>query len=229
MKSVSPLAPAAATLLLHAALIATVLAGLSDSRKSETPPKPITVELVRIQPPTPLPVAPAAPPAPAPEKKRPEPKPRAEHKPAPVPREPREVPAPKVQAPDVSFDAKPSSSTSAAVPATPAPSVQAAPASPAPPAKTSVSVASYAASNRKPPYPRLSRLNDEQGTVVLRVLVKADGTAGNVEIKTSSGYPLLDESARTTVQTWRFNPATVDGKPISEWYQVTIPFTLQNN
>lgn len=65
--------------------------------------------------------------------------------------------------------------------------------------------------------------------MVLRVLVKADGTAGAVEILTSSGYPLLDESARTTVQTWRFKPATIDGKPVAEWYQVPIPFKLQNN
>jgi protein TonB len=30
------------------------------------------------------------------------------------------------------------------------------------------------------------------------------------------------------VQSWRFNPATSDGKPIAEWYQVSIPFKLQN-
>lgn len=106
------------------------------------------------------------------------------------------------------------------------------PAPPAPaaaPARTSASDASYAASNRKPPYPRLSRSNEEQGTVVLRVLVKADGTAGAVEIKNSSGYPLLDESARSTVQGWRFKPATADGRPVAEWYQLAIPFTLQDN
>lgn len=65
--------------------------------------------------------------------------------------------------------------------------------------------------------------------MVLRVLVKEDGTAGPVEVKHSSGYPLLDESARSTVQTWRFKPATIDGKPVSEWYQLSIPFKLQNN
>jgi periplasmic protein TonB len=75
----------------------------------------------------------------------------------------------------------------------------------------------------------MSRSNDESGTVVLRVLVKADGTAGAVEVKTSSGYARLDESARSTVQTWRFKPATVNGTPVEEWYQVAIPFTLQNN
>lgn len=62
--------------------------------------------------------------------------------------------------------------------------------------------------------------------MVLRVLVQADGTAGTVEVAQSSGYPLLDESARSTVRHWRFHPATVDGKPVAEWYRVPIPFTL---
>lgn len=62
----------------------------------------------------------------------------------------------------------------------------------------------------------------------LRVFVKAEGTAGAVEVVSPSGYPLLDESAKSTVQTWRFNPATVDGKPVGEWYRVTIPFKLQD-
>ena len=108
------------------------------------------------------------------------------------------------------------------------PAAPPAPALPAPPAKTGVSIpATYAASNRKPDYPAMSRRYEEQGTVVLRVLVQADGRAGAVEIKSSSGYARLDESAKATVQTWRFHPATSDGKPIAEWYQLSIPFKLQ--
>ena len=95
--------------------------------------------------------------------------------------------------------------------------------------RTSASEASYASTNRTPPYPRIALANGEEGTVVLRVLVTQEGTAGAVEVKTSSGHALLDESARKTVQTWRFKPATVDGKPVAEWYQVPIPFKLQNN
>lgn len=65
---------------------------------------------------------------------------------------------------------------------------------------------------------------------MLRVLVKADGTAGAVEIKKSSGYPLLDNSARITVQNkWRFKPATVNGKPVDEWYETSIPFKLTDD
>lgn len=74
----------------------------------------------------------------------------------------------------------------------------------------------------------LSQRRSEQGTVILRVLVKSDGTAGSVEVKSSSGFTRLDQAAIDAVKTWRFNPATSDGKAIDEWYQVPIPFKLQN-
>jgi len=95
--------------------------------------------------------------------------------------------------------------------------------------RTGVSIsASYAASNRPPVQPARSLRNNEQGKVVLRVLVQADGSAGDVQVQTSSGFPLLDEAARSAVQTWRFNPATSDGKPVAEWYLVPIIFKLSN-
>ena len=96
------------------------------------------------------------------------------------------------------------------------------------PVKIGVSIsASYASSNHKPEYPVMSRRLNEQGTVILKVLVTDNGTAGMVEVKTSSNYPLLDESARNAVMQWHFNPATIDGKPTSEFYSLTIPFKLE--
>lgn len=74
----------------------------------------------------------------------------------------------------------------------------------------------------------MSRRYNEQGTVVLRVLVNADGTAGEVFIRKSSTYPLLDRSALAAVRNWRFVAATRDGKPVSEWYEISIPYTLQD-
>lgn len=95
--------------------------------------------------------------------------------------------------------------------------------------KTGASIpASYADSNRKPVYPLLSRRQEEQGTVLLRVMVKANGTAGDIHVRRTSGYPLLDESALNAVQNWRFTPASVNNKPIAEWYQIAIPFKLHN-
>jgi len=88
--------------------------------------------------------------------------------------------------------------------------------------------ASYADSNRKPIYPLLSRRQEEQGTVLLRIMVKTDGTAGEIHVKKTSGYPLLDESALHAVQNWRFTPASANNIPIAEWYQIAIPFKLHN-
>lgn len=93
--------------------------------------------------------------------------------------------------------------------------------------KTGVSIsASYAKNNQKPEYPAMSRRLNEQGTVVLLVLVLEDGTAGKVDIKKSSGFPLLDDAAKVAVIQWHFIPAKIDGQPISESYNLSIPFVL---
>jgi protein TonB len=113
-----------------------------------------------------------------------------------------------------------------------APAAPAAPAAAAPSAsiKTGVSIsASYSTTNAKPNYPSMSKRLSEQGTVILRVQVKSDGTAGAVEVKSSSGFPRLDQAAIDAVKTWRFNPATNDGKPVDEWYPAPFTFKLQSS
>ncbi|WP_019141831.1 energy transducer TonB [Noviherbaspirillum massiliense] len=245
MESIPRIAAIAATLLLHLGLVAVARHELI--RRNESPQAlPVVVELLpppapphNTTPPAPLPPAPA----PAESEKqaaeaKPSTRPRTKPRAAAAPRK-RENPLPKpkddstgaaapLPAP-ATAPAAPSTSSASAEPVAP-PTAPAAPtAAPASPSRTGVSIpASYATSNRKPDYPALSRRYGEQGTVVLRVLVQADGTAGKVEIKTSSGYPLLDESALNAVRTWRFHPATSDGKPVAEWYQLAIPFKLQN-
>lgn len=222
MPKSAPIA-AAAAILLHVLLIAAAVSRLNADPEPDTRSEPLKVQLLPPEPPP----APAVPPAPQPpvpvpvpiKKELPAPKPATESRPS--PRVATTTPTP---AQETSQDTKPASATAPPPPAAP-------PAPPAPPApvRTSASEASYAATNRTPPYPRISLNNGDEGTVVLRVLVTAEGTAGAVEIKVSSGHSLLDESARRTVLSWRFKPATVDGKPVAEWYQVPIPFKLQNN
>jgi TonB family protein len=101
------------------------------------------------------------------------------------------------------------------------------PVAPSIPEKVPVSIPpSLSASNTKPVYPAQSRRNGEQGTVVLRVLVKADGSASAVEVKVSSGFRRLDQSAAEAVKSWSFKPAMRDGKAIDDWYELSIPFKL---
>jgi protein TonB len=228
-----------AALAFHAALIMAGMAAFSGKTTPGPQPLPVTVELVPPSVAPPSQEAPQAPPAPLPpppETKVPRPKPVLKPAPPPAPKKKptlaEELPARQADAASESTakapslpDPGPASSQASSAPTPQSP----APPPPTPPVRTGVSIsASYAASNRKPLYPATSRRYEEQGTVVLRVQVRADGTAGAVEVKSSSGYPALDDSAKTTVQTWRFNPATSDGKPITEWYELSIPFKLEN-
>jgi protein TonB len=82
--------------------------------------------------------------------------------------------------------------------------------------------------NPKPPYPPISRRMHEEGRVVLRVLVTADGGAGDVELRASSGSARLDEAALHTVRQWKFIPARRDQTPVQSWVLVPITFRLES-
>ena len=64
----------------------------------------------------------------------------------------------------------------------------------------------------------MARRMGEQGEVRLDIHVGADGSVLEVRLRKSSGSKLLDRTAIDTVKKWRFRPATVDGKPVPEWY-----------
>jgi len=63
------------------------------------------------------------------------------------------------------------------------------------------------ASNPKPEYPRLARLNHWEGVVYLRAAISAAGEVESVVVENSSGHQLLDRSAVGGVRRWRFVPA----------------------
>lgn len=48
--------------------------------------------------------------------------------------------------------------------------------------------------------------------MVLRFVVEADGTLGNVEVARSSGFRRLDQAARRLLETCKFKPAMVQGR-----------------
>lgn len=80
----------------------------------------------------------------------------------------------------------------------------------------------------KPSYPALSRRMGEEGRVVLNVLVKADGTAGAVSVKRSSGFSRLDDAASSAVRVWRFEPYKIGGLAADHEYSVVVDFSLTN-
>lgn len=81
--------------------------------------------------------------------------------------------------------------------------------------------------NPRPEYPRVSKRIGEHGKVLLRVYVSAAGEPEQVEIRTSSGSPRLDEAARQAVWHWKFVPARQGGDEVAAWIIVPITFVLE--
>jgi len=77
-----------------------------------------------------------------------------------------------------------------------------------------------------PRYPVAARRAGVQGPVVIRGIVRRDGTIDNLEVIKDLPYGLGDE-ARRAVNRWRFRPATYRGEPIDVYYTVTVNFRLQ--
>lgn len=65
----------------------------------------------------------------------------------------------------------------------------------------------------------MARRMGEEGEVRLDVHVGPDGSVLEVRLKKSSGSRLLDQTTIETVKKWRFSPATIDGRPVAEWYR----------
>jgi protein TonB len=80
--------------------------------------------------------------------------------------------------------------------------------------------------NAKPPYPPLSRRLGEQGQVLVRVLIGADGVAQKAEVKQSSGFERLDQAALSAAMRWRYLPGRRGGVPEAMWFTVPISFAL---
>ena len=80
--------------------------------------------------------------------------------------------------------------------------------------------------NPRPKYPVLSRRLGEQGRVLLRVFVDADGRAHDVQVHGSSGFARLDGAAKEAVEHWQFTPARQRGGAVGAWVVVPVSFTL---
>ncbi|MDX9995255.1 MAG: TonB family protein [Rhodocyclaceae bacterium] len=173
----------------------------------------LTVDL--LKPPAPdLPGPAIAPPKPRPVEQRPVPRPVQE--PAPL-APPAEAPA---AAPAIDIPAVPPAPTFArSVP----------PAPPAPPVAASKPRfdADYL-DNPTPAYPPLSRRMREEGRVVLRVQVAANGLPTEVALHAGSGSDRLDRAALETVRRWKFMPARIGDEAVAASVLVPIVFSLKD-
>lgn len=76
-----------------------------------------------------------------------------------------------------------------------------------------------------PEYGRKARKAHIQGTVMLAVVVKRDGTVGDIQVQHSLD-PELDEKAIAAVRNWRFSPARKNDIPVDVRIYLSVNFGL---
>jgi TonB family C-terminal domain len=114
------------------------------------------------------------------------------------------------------------------VPVTLAPAPPAPVALPAPPATVEADDLSARILFSAPPsYPRESRRQREEGTVLLALTLDVDGSVAAISVAQSSGFYRLDEAALRAVRKWRWAPTIRRGQAVKVKGLVEIPFILR--
>jgi TonB family protein len=76
-----------------------------------------------------------------------------------------------------------------------------------------------------PDYPEKARKAKVQGVVAIKLTVSPDGTTKDIQVVKRLRSD-LDASAVDAVRTWKFEPATQDGKPVAVSINIDVAFSL---
>lgn len=79
--------------------------------------------------------------------------------------------------------------------------------------------------NAQPEYPESARTTGQEAKVVLKIVVESDGRVGRIQVL--KGEEPFVSAALAVVRTWTYEPATLDGTPITVFKIVNITFSLR--
>jgi protein TonB len=81
-------------------------------------------------------------------------------------------------------------------------------------------------SRPQPPYPKLALEQGEQGTLVLQLTADSAGNVASIQIKSSSGFPILDRATEDFIKRHWVLPA---GASPNQIFETRITYKLQAN
>lgn len=76
-----------------------------------------------------------------------------------------------------------------------------------------------------PIYPDFARRARIQGPVVLMMTVDEQGRP--IQVQVLEGHPVFHEAAKQAARQWRFEPARMNGQPVSAAFRLTLKFSLR--
>ena len=78
----------------------------------------------------------------------------------------------------------------------------------------------------KPQYTEIARKARIQGVVILQTIIDKEGNI--TDVKVLKGLPMgLADAAVDAVKQWKYEPATLNGKPVAVYFNLTANFQLQ--
>ncbi len=82
--------------------------------------------------------------------------------------------------------------------------------------------------NPTPSYPRMAKLRNYQGIVEVCAISDSKGNVVDVELHSSSGYSILDNSALKTLKKWKFDMKKASKDEINDHqlYRIIIPISF---
>jgi protein TonB len=78
----------------------------------------------------------------------------------------------------------------------------------------------------QPTYPPMAYRNREEGSVLVRANIDANGVPADVTLVRRSGSRDLDDAALAAVRQWHFRPAIENGKAVASAVEVPVDFKL---
>jgi protein TonB len=77
-----------------------------------------------------------------------------------------------------------------------------------------------------PAYPETARRARVQGAVILEAIIDERGNVTSVRV--IHGLPMgLEQSAIQAVSQWKFQPATLEGRPVAVYFNLTVQFEVR--
>jgi len=77
----------------------------------------------------------------------------------------------------------------------------------------------------EPVYPEVARRAHQGGTVILQTVIDESGRVIDVKVVKGLGFG-LQQAASDAVSRWRFKPATMNGRAVKVFFNLTVQFSL---
>jgi protein TonB len=75
-----------------------------------------------------------------------------------------------------------------------------------------------------PHYPDVAKKAKLEGHSLVRYTVGKNGRISDITFLTKSEYPIFDEETLKRVQSWRYQPMTIDGKPVEVVHEIEVNY-----